>query len=274
MAIDLLRSCYSTIMAIHNNAPTQIPIFWYFVPDGTPIFPGYTLFASGNWASSKDGWFGPGEVQGAPRPWRDGSGPTDLLKGDHFCGTLKMFAEGGSVEDDKLCTNLAGVSSCCGDFVFCCDLAKFPHFITLTVLAATPGVPIPSTIGYPGLTFLMERTVNPLIVEYETVTGVFLPPALNLFTFTLQCLNDVITLTSNPGIFGSVIPLNNAKRNPPGIRFWPASINMAFSTGFSAETWTLALGTDPGWKPPPASTGPTFPRGTFPPGTFAPQTFA
>lgn len=52
-----------------------IPIRWFFAEENAKLFPGHTVFGSGNWASDKLSWPGPGEVLGAPRPWRDGSYP-------------------------------------------------------------------------------------------------------------------------------------------------------------------------------------------------------
>jgi hypothetical protein len=73
--MDMLRSCYSTEMEFFDPAQGGIPVTWYFCKEGANSYPGYTRFASGNWASSRIGWPGPGEVEGAPRPWSDGDPP-------------------------------------------------------------------------------------------------------------------------------------------------------------------------------------------------------
>lgn len=53
----------------------QFDVAWYFTDLSTPLFPSRTRFSSLNW--TRPAWANtvPGEVVGAPRPWRDGSLP-------------------------------------------------------------------------------------------------------------------------------------------------------------------------------------------------------
>lgn len=76
MGIDLLRSCYSTKMQVFDPPGEEIDVQWWFCDDKAKLFPDYTRFASGNWASDRHGWTGTGEVEGAPREWADGEPPS------------------------------------------------------------------------------------------------------------------------------------------------------------------------------------------------------
>ena len=58
-----------------DDSHVSIPVTWYFCGEDAQVFPHYTRFASGNWASSKIEWFGPGETSWRPRPWSDGEPP-------------------------------------------------------------------------------------------------------------------------------------------------------------------------------------------------------
>jgi hypothetical protein len=93
--VDLLRSCYETDMAFFPAAlGTTVRVRWYFAPDGAQPLPFPTRFASGNWASSKlFPWPGPGEVQGASRPWRSGATLPEAL-GQVPCGSAGQFLNG------------------------------------------------------------------------------------------------------------------------------------------------------------------------------------
>lgn len=78
MVVDMLRSCYSTMVKFFVDSDLEIPVQWYFCDEHALPYPGHTLFGSGNWASSRDDWPGPGEVLGAPRPWNNGLMPRNL----------------------------------------------------------------------------------------------------------------------------------------------------------------------------------------------------
>lgn len=62
-------------MEFYDPPRGPVPVTWWFCEDKAKVYPGYTRFASGNWASDKFGWPGPGEILGAPRPWSDGEPP-------------------------------------------------------------------------------------------------------------------------------------------------------------------------------------------------------
>jgi len=83
-AMDLVRSCYTTTMRFYADSADEVPVRWYFCAPDADIFPGYTLFGSGNWASEKIDWQGPGEAAWRPREYSDGSppGPEPILLRD------------------------------------------------------------------------------------------------------------------------------------------------------------------------------------------------
>lgn len=72
---------------------------WYFTEPGAKHFAGYNRFASGNWASSREGWHGVGEVEHAARPWSNGQLPGPDYTGQHICGKAEHFATGASITE-------------------------------------------------------------------------------------------------------------------------------------------------------------------------------
>lgn len=92
----MVRSCYTATIRPFNDSEITCKIRWYFVEKGTPFIPGGTLFASGNWATEKTGWTGPGEVSGAPRPWNNGAPPSPRALGNP-AGPLEYFHLGAPV---------------------------------------------------------------------------------------------------------------------------------------------------------------------------------
>lgn len=115
----MLRSCYITDMQFYSERPdVKVAVAWFFVDDDTPFLPFYTRFASGNWATSKVGWKGVGEVEGSPRIFRDGTLPATFPP-DHICGDERQFAEGQPqppaepVPQDDM-----GIPLCCGASMF------------------------------------------------------------------------------------------------------------------------------------------------------------
>jgi hypothetical protein len=75
MAVDWLRSCYTTVC---NFGPgyEAVPIQWYFVDEAAPWIPGETVFRSIQWTDREtDDLSGLGEVWPAARPWAAGNEP-------------------------------------------------------------------------------------------------------------------------------------------------------------------------------------------------------
>lgn len=119
--MDYVRSCYATKMKFFTDSDLEIPVVWYFCDKDALPFPDYTRFASGNWASSKSGWDGVGEVEGVPRPWVNGRMPRNECNGQifgqftgkFFKGTSAQFANGCSILDPPLGALANGLCEAC-----------------------------------------------------------------------------------------------------------------------------------------------------------------
>ena len=84
-------------MQFFKDSTEVTAVRWYFVPPKTPFLPFPTRFASGNWAARKEGWTGPGEIEGVGRPWSNGALP--LPWGVRKpCGTPEQFLEGVTID--------------------------------------------------------------------------------------------------------------------------------------------------------------------------------
>jgi hypothetical protein len=89
--MDVLRSCYSTDAVFWPGGP-PITITWYRAPIGAQTFTEPSVFRSLNYGLALGTI---GEVEGAPRPWRNGSNPIDSL-GINVCGPTTLFSTGQS----------------------------------------------------------------------------------------------------------------------------------------------------------------------------------
>lgn len=136
--MDLLRSCYTTFMRFFRDNALEIKVRWFWADEEADVWPGHHLFGSGNWASERFDWPGPGEVLDAPRPWDDGH-PIDGLIGDHYCGPEVSYTEGtaypgvplNALEDGR-CACCVPLPPVCGDFV-----ATLPATLRLRILNIT-----------------------------------------------------------------------------------------------------------------------------------------
>jgi len=101
-------------MRLYRDSDTTTKVQWCFCPQDTPVLPFYTRFGSGNWASQKTGWTGPGEVEGSPRPWRDGTKCCCPVEVTRPFGTPQQFAEGAKSTDQTItieeCNNAVNVT--------------------------------------------------------------------------------------------------------------------------------------------------------------------
>jgi hypothetical protein len=114
MAVDMLRSCYSTRMRFFRNRPDVTTlVHWFFCEPDAGILPFPTVFNSGNWWSDKTIDSPLGEVRGDPRPWRNGQPPAPY-EGVQPCGTAEEFFRGTADPPVPPIERLAnGMPVCC-----------------------------------------------------------------------------------------------------------------------------------------------------------------
>lgn len=94
MAVDLLRSCYTTQMAFYGD-PTQLAsVTWFFVPDGTPFLPYPTPFNSPNWDPDPQGGRTLGELDTSVRGYYAGGNFTSATGTGPPCGTADQWLNG------------------------------------------------------------------------------------------------------------------------------------------------------------------------------------
>jgi hypothetical protein len=168
MGVDLLRSCYRTKMRLFADSDQEVNIRWFWVPPHAEVYPGYHPYGSGNWASSKEGWTGPGEVSGVPRTWYNGKTPRGF-HGKKICGDPDKLAAGYSVNDKRICTDVTGLSSCCTEprEFWCCDFPPpdLPEVTTFTV------------------TEIVNKSPDTLVNAGDVLTFYFQPsPFIKIFT--------------------------------------------------------------------------------------------
>jgi hypothetical protein len=91
--MDRIRSCYRVQM---NFGPgnERVWVQWYFVPKGTKMYVGPTVFRSDNWLDREtDDLSGRGEVDPGPRPWVSGRRPW-FATPCTFLGTPEEYLHG------------------------------------------------------------------------------------------------------------------------------------------------------------------------------------
>jgi hypothetical protein len=113
MIVDLIRSCYTVNMSFFKNRPDIITrVQWYFANDTASELPFPTRFGSGNWASQKYRWPGPGEVLPRQRRWYSGAANPNYL-GLEPCGTDDQFLNGTTYPPAPFPRYPDGVPTCC-----------------------------------------------------------------------------------------------------------------------------------------------------------------
>lgn len=112
--MDLVRSCYKTKVRFFKDSDIEVSIRWFFCNPTAKLLGIYSRFSSGNWASQRDSWPGPGEVLGASREWSDGETPQWAI-GQRHCGTGAQWAD-GPVFDPSFNAGIqpSGQPLCCG----------------------------------------------------------------------------------------------------------------------------------------------------------------
>jgi len=113
MAVDMLRSCYSTDARFFADRPDIVlPINWYFCPDGAQVLPGPHRFGSLNYLSDKNTPSPIGEVPGAARPYSKGQTPAGIT-GQSACGSTDDFHDGVIYSETANYPVSGGVKQCC-----------------------------------------------------------------------------------------------------------------------------------------------------------------
>jgi hypothetical protein len=78
--MDLLRKngCYKKRIRIYRDDPREYTVRWFIVPDTTPWFPTWHIFASGVWnGDHPTPSVGPGELEESPKHWDRGIPPPE-----------------------------------------------------------------------------------------------------------------------------------------------------------------------------------------------------
>lgn len=125
MAVEWLRSCYSSSWRLFRGSLRSVPGRFYFSPPGTPFFSGFHNLGSrtwydGNWKHVQD----LGEDLSAERSWNDGSLPAVRVKTD-FLGSLSCINSGETIGEGLPNADLVNgfPSGCVADYTS--DLATW-----------------------------------------------------------------------------------------------------------------------------------------------------
>lgn len=97
----MLRSCYSVDMDFTGQGTDTQRVRWFFCDPDAKNMPFPTCFASGNWASERANWDGPGEVLSSDRPWANGSNYSDNTGVFPPVGTPEQFLYGIGATPDS-----------------------------------------------------------------------------------------------------------------------------------------------------------------------------
>jgi len=113
MVIDYSRHCYHTEAKLWRDRDTLTPITWFRAADDAEFFPGVTFMGSvRTWERPDDNVPYLGERPNTFQ-YSKGAPPTTYL-GDHFCGRLEDFEDGGETDvSEEMETNAFGAAPCC-----------------------------------------------------------------------------------------------------------------------------------------------------------------
>jgi hypothetical protein len=113
LALDALRSCYSTQIKPYSTTDDVVTVDWFFTDAEALPYP--HSFGSLNWDTDHCGVEGVGEVWLAPRPYRNGSPVGDAPGTGPPCGTRDQWLHGQPVPPlVPTPLDAGGTPSCCG----------------------------------------------------------------------------------------------------------------------------------------------------------------
>lgn len=95
-----------------DPAAPLVTVRWYFVPESRPALPFDSVFTSRIWEPYPVGWYELGEVEGDPRPWRDGSTVGDA-PGVRACGTAEQWVAGDQAPTYPMLVDDLNTPLCC-----------------------------------------------------------------------------------------------------------------------------------------------------------------
>lgn len=200
MVMDLLRSCYSTKMRFFADSDQEIDVRWFWADEDAQIFPEHTRFGSGNWADEPFHWNGAGEVLGAPRPWNDGA-PIDGLVGDHYCGPLATYQNGGTFPGVPLEGLANGKCACCAPLDEPPCVLVFPLYpggctVTVSLVSSNVSPTIYDAAQWPS--FGSKVDIPPRWVIVPLFGSLPLPfPCAGSCSLIMTCIDDFVALNAH-----------------------------------------------------------------------------
>lgn len=177
--MDVLRSCYSTRMRFDPAAPgTSSRVDWYFCPPAAKVFPSAHSFGSLNWYRGSGLPDAPlGELQAAPRPWRNGSRPSEAA-GLKVCEGVDKFLTGEPYLVTPRAEYPDGFPRCCnavdtGVFLdagaaasgYLCQGNPIPTFQIIVKVVAPTGAPWAPYVGQSYSLLYQPQSFPPLYVN-------------------------------------------------------------------------------------------------------------
>ena len=237
MIVDLVRSCYEVNMGFFSNRPDlQCRVRWYFADAGAVTLPFPTRFGSGNWATDKFGWTGPGEQLPRDRRWRNGAN-VPFYAGQFPCGTADQFFNGTTYPPAPFWRQADGTPYCCAGAT--CDwylgfVGAVSGAVNLLLAGFTgpsdPTDPCWGMVGFNGLLTLFygSNWAGPTICQFGS--PLLAPYGLYWIQLDLSqwplVLLDLLMLTG-PGAATTLVLYAGVLPAPPGPPFtWPVTVTL------------------------------------------------
>lgn len=217
--VSLLRSCYfSTMRVLDGPVPYDMPIAWYFAPNGAKLLDSPCAFGSQNWDKSPlDRPYAIGETADLPKPYYNGKNIWGYL-GQCQIGTALQFAEG--LTQAELDAPLKPIPACCdGQYIPPAQFGPFCGLVPEDVpdkFQLIVHAPDPATFPYPEL-------LTPVVVSLFEECGykVELPDTVNYQNAEWLFL---INSTTTAGGFTARSPTNSLQVTSGFINDFPLGL--------------------------------------------------